>query len=401
MHEKRLYVDSVLYPKPVDEQVFSYERPGRGVVRYTYVGGKRRWYERVSAPAALLAIVLAVVVLGVGVWGIAGILSPGGSGSSDAESETELAEPVDALAGDEPAAETPRLAFDATAVDAASSTTEINLFSAFDASTEPLTGAQVADVEEALSSFSSSGYQAGFVVLDLATGRGVGYNADEEFFSASTVKAPFATFVYQELVDSGEVSLSDTLDKDVLIGGTGVMINEDETAYELEEVLADAIVYSDNIAYAMLREHYEGPAWDEWTVAAGVEQGVSIEGYYPFCSAKDLAKYWIAVGAYLDTDASGAAKMKSLLGSTEISFLREALGSHSTVYDKAGFEVDSENGDLGAINDAGIVSGPSGTYLIAVMSDVDYDSEWLTENSWMVVDLVEAIDALYADVLAS
>ncbi|WP_180326468.1 serine hydrolase [Raoultibacter phocaeensis] len=371
------------------------------MARNIYVGGKPRWYEILPVSPALLAAALAVLVLGGGIWGVSSILAQGEPDTSDPDVGAVLSEPSDAPAVDVPAVEEPSLALDPASVDAASSAADINLFSALDATSELLDSSQVAAVEDAIGAIASYGYRTGFVVLDLSTGKGVGYNADDEFFCASTVKAPFAAYVYQNLIDPGEISVSEVLEKDVEIGGTGVMLTEDKTEYELEEVLADAIVYSDNIAYAMLREHYEGPAWDEWTVAAGVEQGVSVEGYYPFCSAKDLAQYWIAVQTYLESQSAGAQSLKNLLGTTEVSFLREALGSRASVYAKAGFEVDSENGDLGAINDAGIVSGPSGDYLIAVMSDIDYDSEWLTDNAWLIVDLIEALDDLHTAVLAA
>ena len=363
------------------------------MARHGLADGKVRWYERLPVPPAVLVLCLAIVV-GVGIWGIAGILAS--PHEADPPNSAGLSEPKDGPAADEE----PGLTFAQDAVDAASGTMDINLFSALDGTSEVLADDRVAAVEKAIEGFAAQGYQTGFVVLDLSTGRGIGYNADTEFFCASTIKAPFVTFLHQELLDSGEISLLDELEKDVEIGGTGVMIDEDDEVYALEEVLTDTIVYSDNIGYAMLREHYEGPDWDEWTIAAGVPQGISVEGYYPFCSAKDLAQYWLAIESYLSTDTAGASRVKSLLGSTETSFLREALGSGAEVYAKAGFEMDSEYDDLGALNEAGIVSGPAGDYLIVVMSDADFDDEWMTDNAALITDLIEALDALHADVLA-
>lgn len=368
------------------------------MARNLYVGRKPRWYEGIPVPLALLALVLAAAVIGAGVWSVAGLLFS----SAEPDSGKPVGETVFAVEDTMAAVGKPDLVFDSASVDAASGNADINLFSAIDATSEVLGEADALAVYEAIDAFAASGYRTGFVVLDLHTGKGIGYNADEEFFSASTVKAPFAAFISQMLLDEGEVDLSDQLEESYVIGGSGVMASEDKTMYELEEVLTDTIVYSDNTGYGMLRDAYEGPLWDEWTIAAGVPQAVSAEGWYPFCSAKDLAKYWIAIDAYLGAASDGAQYLEQLLGSTEVSFLRMALGSRCEVHAKAGFEFDSETvGDLGALNEAGIVTGPSGSYLIAVMSDADFDDQWMTDNQWLMIDLIEALDALHAEALAA
>lgn len=367
------------------------------MARYLYVGRKPRWYENLPVPPVLLAFVLAVAVIGAAVWVAVSIFFP------PAESDLEKTGSEAAFSVEDTmvAVREPGPVFDRASVDAASGSTDVNLFSAVDGTSEVLGKADAAAVYEAIDGFAAAGYRTGFVVLDLHTGKGAGYNADDEFFSASTVKAPFVAFISQVLVDSGEADLSDRLEKSYVIEGTGVMASEDKTVYDLEEVLSDTIVYSDNTGYGMLRDAYEGPLWDEWTIAAGVPQAVSVEGWYPFCSARDLARYWIAVDAHLGTSSEGAQRLESLLGSTEISFLRTALGSRCEVHAKAGFEFDSETaGDVGSLNDAGIVMGPSGEYLIVVMSDADFDDQWLTDNQWLMIDLIDALDALHADVLA-
>lgn len=368
------------------------------MARNLYVGRRPRWYEGIPVPPALLALALTVAVIGVGAWGVAGLFFS----SVEPDPEKRVSETVLPVEDNMVAAREPGPVFDSASVDAASGGTDINLFSAIEATSEVLGETDALAVYEAIDAFAASGYRTGFVVLDLHTGKGIGYNADEEFFSASTVKAPFAAYISQMLLDEGEADLSDRLEESYVIGGSGVMASEDKTMYELEEVLTDTIVYSDNTGYGMLRDAYEGPSWDEWTIAAGVPQAVSAEGWYPFCSAKDLAKYWIAIDAYLGTASEGAQYLESLLGSTEVSFLRMALGSRSEVHAKAGFEFDSETvGDLGALNEAGIVTGPSGDYLIAVMSDADFDDQWMTDNQWLMIDLIEALDALHTEALAA
>ena len=91
-------------------------------------------------------------------------------------------------------------------------------------------------VFQALEAYAAAGYDVGFVVYDLATQRGVSYNADQGFFSASTVKAPFAAYVVQSEVDGGGASLDDEMFEDLVMEGTGVMAFDDTSVYALRDV---------------------------------------------------------------------------------------------------------------------------------------------------------------------
>lgn len=367
------------------------------MAKQIYVGRQPRWYENLPVSPAVLVVALAVVVIGVGVWALTGIFT---APAQTVEPEAELGD-VNDVALELVAVEDPDPAFDAAAVDNASGDYEINLFSAIDGTSLVLDDSQTASIDEAIADFAYYGYQTGFVVLDLHTGKGIGYNADEEFFSASTIKAPFVAFLWQSFIEGGSVELDDTLVKDVTYGGTGVMASEeDKLEYELEEVIADTIIYSDNTGYAMLRDHYDGGSWDEWTALAGVPQAETEVGRYLNYCACDLAKYWLAIDGYLATNSEGAQSLKELFGSTEVSFLRQALGSECEVYAKAGFQSSNSTGGLSALNDAGIVESPSGDYLLVVMSDADYSHPDQTENASLMIDLIKVLDGAHADLLA-
>ncbi|WP_180326467.1 serine hydrolase [Raoultibacter phocaeensis] len=327
-----------------------------------------------------------------------GALASGGQYDGRAEGPSDLSAAIDGALS-RIVTDAPHLALDAADLDIVPSGREITAFSVLTGTSEPLAEEHAAVLQRAISAFGDSGYHTGFVVLDLTTGRGVSYNADENFFSASTVKAPFATFLWQELIETGEADLGSTLVKDDVRGGTGIMaLEEDKDEYTLEEVVANTIMYSDNTGYAMLRNHYDGDSWDAWTAGAGVPEAESEAGwYYNYC-ARDLAKYWIAIDAYLETNTEGAQSIEKLFGSTEISFIRQALGSECEVRAKAGFE-SSFVGSAAALNDAGIVESPTGDYLVAVMSDADYSHPEATENATLIIDLIKALGTVHDEAL--
>ena len=345
---------------------------------------------------AALAVVCCVVGGGVTLFGA---LASGGEHDAPFDGSSELSSAVDG-ALTTVVAQRPHLGLDADDLSVVPGGSEVSAFSVFEGTSEPLGESQPAALKSAISAFGDSGYHVGFVMIDLTTGRGLSYNAHADFFSASTVKAPFVTFLWQEFIEGGTAETGDMLTKDAVYGGTGVMASEEDTdEYTLEEVMANTIMYSDNTGYAMLRNQYDGESWDAWTAEAGVPQAESEAGwYYDYCAC-DLAKYWLAIDAYLETDTAGAQRVEDLFGSTEVSFIRQALGSECEVCAKAGFE-SSFVGSAAALNDAGIVKSPEGDYLIAVMSDADYSHPDMTENGSLIVDLVKALDDVHDDTLA-
>lgn len=286
-----------------------------------------------------------------------------------------------------------------SALDAASGSGDVNLFDA-SGSQRTVDASEVPGVAAALDAFREAGYEAGFVVYDFATQRGLGCNADFECFSASTIKAPFVTYVAQALVDEGRAALTDEVFEDIVMDGTGIMATDDASTYDLQTVLTNTIVYSDNTGYALLRDDY-GAGFDEWAAATGVDAAAWGGEWYPYYTPRDLAKLWLGVGKYLRSGSGQAALCEDLFAQTGTSFIRRALGADHQVLAKAGYEIDAPWYAIGALNDAGIVKPASGDYLMAVMSDADYDDEYFTDNEPLITNLIAALDEAHDRLLAA
>lgn len=231
----------------------------------------------------------------------------------------------------------------------------------------------------------------GFVVFDLAERRGLGYNVDTSFFSASTVKAPFVASVVQGAVDVGTASMDDEMTERIVSEGTGIMAHDGVDRYDLKTVLAHTLVHSDNTGYALLRERFGAEAFEAWCAQAGVD-AVSWNGaWYPNYSVRDLAELWVSIGSYLVEGEGNAGWLADQLSATSASFLREALGDRARVLSKPGYEMASATVATGALNDAGVVLSEGGAYVIAIMSDADYDDESFTDNEHLIVNLAKAL----------
>lgn len=282
-----------------------------------------------------------------------------------------------------------------TALDAASGTDEVNLFSSVTGIARTLASDEIADVESAIAAFHDAGFDVGFVMYDLTTREGVGYNADQQFFSASTVKAPFVAFAAQDMVDGGKASFDDEVVEDVILDGTGIMASDDIDRYDLQTVMSNTIVHSDNTGYGLLRERLDQGDFEAWCAAADVDAASWQGEWYPYYTPRDLAKMWLNIGAYVAEGEGSAAWLSDVLQQTDLSFLREALGDRHSVLSKPGYEIDTPWYDMGALNDAGLVIADTDAYVLVIMSDADYDDEYFTDNEHLIVDLASALGAMH------
>lgn len=313
-----------------------------------------------------------------------------------AQSDDDANASADAEVGSQAKADPRAVAEDArTALDAASGTEDINLFSSVTGIVRTLASDEAAEVEQAIAAFHDAGFDVGFVMYDLATSEGVGYNADEQFFSASTVKAPFAAFAAQDMVDGGKASFDEEVVEDIILDGTGVMSSDNIDRYDLQTVMSNTIVHSDNTGYGLLRERFDQGDFEAWCAAADVDASVWQGEWYPYITPRDLAKMWLNIGAYVAEGEGNAAWLSDALLQTDRSFLREALGDRHRVLSKPGYEIDTPWYDMGALNDAGLVIADTDAYVLVIMSDADYDDEYYTDNEHLIVDLATALGAMH------
>ena len=312
---------------------------------------------------------------------------------------------------------------------------------------------EVPEVAAAIEAFSEQGYGVGFVVYDIQSGMGIECNADEEFFSASTIKAPFAVAL-ASAVDAGEATISNAgeiagwgstsdgsyksadagnfgqdivsglgeawgtafaeeaesnqnqdsdqresqkltfdtqLNEDIIVDGTGVMAADDKSQYTLTEVIENTLAHSDNTGYALLREHCnDGGIFENWCAMQGVDATAWEGMWYPYCTTRELAKLWLGAGSYLLSDAEHASWMDGLLRSTDLSFFRNSITGVRKVLSKPGYECEPML-DMSALAEGGTIVGDDGTYVLAIMSDAPYDDEYLTENQELIENLAAAL----------
>ena len=91
---------------------------------------------------------------------------------------------------------------------------------------------------------------------NLVTGQSYSYQSTNVFSAASTIKLPLVLYVY-ELAAQNKINLHEklTYKSHHYYGGSGVIQNEQiGSQYTIKELVEKSVVYSDNIAFTMLRE---------------------------------------------------------------------------------------------------------------------------------------------------
>lgn len=223
-------------------------------------------------------------------------------------------------------------------------------------------GDELGGVQAALDELEADGSNVAFVMLDLASGRGIRYNDQMRFYSASSIKVAVCTMIFEEY-GSGA-------------GYSGTIEN--------------ALVWSSNDDFSLLVNTFGFQSVSDWLTAAGAPDAAvdASEHLYVDISATELANVWQEVWRFGTSGEAGSEELGSYLAQTDHSPIGQTLRERYEVWSKPGWYPDDSYG-LSASNDAGIVFSDTGDYVLVILSDIG-------DNTDALVPLVEALDAAHA-----
>lgn len=221
------------------------------------------------------------------------------------------------------------------------------------------------NLESALSTFLGKGYKLGFVMVDLSTGRGVSYNADQMMYPASSIKAAYCTGILETT------------------GG--------QAANASGSTIEDCIVNSSNDAFHSLINSYGLNTYANWlSKYAPNATPKAYQYYYPDISANELANVWREIYRYGKSGEAGSELLTSALSQSNHSALGGLLRSRYTVWSKPGWYPADGNG-IQATNDTGIVFSDCGDYLLVLESNADEDFS-------QIFPLIDALNATHGKI---
>ena len=218
----------------------------------------------------------------------------------------------------------------------------------------------------------------GVVFYDLSSGKGVTYNADAEVYGASSYKALYVLYVCELLVETGQVSLDDTLGT---YGGYSM------GWLTVRDLIETSVVNSDNDSFVALRATFDQDGYEDWIAALGVEDEVALDSMsdFPTYCPRTSVKLWREMSEYLSRESETSQWLSGLLASTTRSFIRDGIADdHAMVRNKAGWI--SEAG-CNATCDAGLIDVDGDTYIMSIMSSMP----WSDRSSEAVAAIAKAL----------
>lgn len=233
---------------------------------------------------------------------------------------------------------------------------------------------------QALAPFESVGYNAGYLLVDIETGRGIGANLDQQVYGASAIKAPYILFMCQTAFPAGTLNFDTPFSEELAWGSMdGDLTLDDETVYPFMTLAQSSIVDSDNDAFRIIRANYESSDFRVWLDNLNL-QDVDSSEWFPWLSARDLGKLWLEMYAFWETGTETAWWLETHCSLTDMSFVRAALMGQGlypdvVVADKAGW-INGWDPGYHCLTDGSIVTYNGRRYLLCAITDAPYDEYW-------------------------
>lgn len=253
----------------------------------------------------------------------------------------------------------------------------VQTFSLVDDQIPALEDESLAALQDTLDQAQELG-DVGVVFYNLSSGKGVTYNADAEVYGASSYKALYVLYVCELLVETGQVSLDDTLGT---YGGYSM------GWLTVRDLIETSVVNSDNDSFVALRATFDQDGYEDWIAALGVEDEVALDPMsdFPTYCPRTSVKLWREMSEYLSRESETSQWLSGLLASTTRSFIRDGIADdHTMVRNKAGWI--SEAG-CNATCDAGLIDVDGDTYIMSIMSSMP----WSDRSSEAVAAIAKAL----------
>ena len=139
------------------------------------------------------------------------------------------------------------------------------------------------------------GAASSFYLVSLKDGMSIGYNVDKQFETASSIKAPYALYVYREIA-KGNIDPDREIiyEKKYYNPGTGVVKDSEfGTPFTVRQLVYHSINDSDNVAHTMLHYNFGVDGYNQMLKNLGTEQlYLSASNPWGFTSSRSAALIW-------------------------------------------------------------------------------------------------------------
>lgn len=193
-------------------------------------------------------------------------------------------------------------------------------------------------LNEINSSLSSYGASCSFYIVSLNDEMSIGYNVDKNFETASSIKAPYALYIYEEIA-AGNIDPNQkiTYEEKYYNKGTGVIKKADfGTVYTVRDLVYYSLTESDNIAHIMLHKTFGVKGYNEMLKNLGTKQLYLTAGNpWGYTSSRSFALVWQEIYNFSLKSDEGITFL-NILSNGKYNYFKEVMPSLSSA-SKTGF----------------------------------------------------------------
>ncbi len=177
-----------------------------------------------------------------------------------------------------------------------------------------------------------------FYIVSLEDGMSVGYNVDSKYETASSIKAPYALYIYEEIA-KGNIDQNQEIiyESKHYNKGTGVVKNSDfGTPFTVKDLVYYSLTESDNVAHIMLHKTFGVKGYNQLLKNLGTKDlYLTSSNPWGFTSPRSAALVWQEIYNFSLREAEGITFLNILSGG-KYNYFREVMPSIPSA-SKAGF----------------------------------------------------------------
>ena len=171
------------------------------------------------------------------------------------------------------------------------------------------------------------GSATSFYIISLEDGMSIGYNVDKKFETASSIKAPYALYIYKEIA-AGNIDPEQklTYESRYYNEGTGVIKDaEFGTEYTVSELVYYSLSESDNIAHEMLHSNFGVRGYNDMLGQLGTDQlYLTASNPWGFISARSAALVWQEIYNFAIEESEGITFL-NILSNGKYNYFKEVM----------------------------------------------------------------------------
>ncbi len=182
------------------------------------------------------------------------------------------------------------------------------------------------------------GASSSFYIVSLKDSMSVGYNVDSRYETASSIKAPYALYVYKE-IDKGNIDPNQLVEYKERHEnkGTGVVKNSEfGTEFTVRDLVYYSIHESDNVAHIMLHNTFGVSGYNKMLSQLGAKQLYLTAGNpWGFTSSRAAALVWQEIYNFSIRSDEGITFL-NILSNAKFNYFKEIIPNVPSA-SKAGF----------------------------------------------------------------